>query len=51
MQGVVNYEVSRTTLEDVFLKLEGEEAIGQEGEALTPICKCGTMKLPYIYMF
>ncbi|XP_074778515.1 ABC-type organic anion transporter ABCA8-like isoform X1 [Athene noctua] len=30
LQGVVNYEVSRTTLEDVFLKLEGEEAIGQE---------------------
>ncbi|XP_057274492.1 ATP-binding cassette sub-family A member 9-like isoform X3 [Pezoporus wallicus] len=29
-QGVVNYEVSRTTLEEVFLKLEGEEAIGQE---------------------
>ncbi|XP_051490812.1 ATP-binding cassette sub-family A member 10-like [Apus apus] len=29
-QGVVNYEVSRTTLQDVFLKLEGEEAIGQE---------------------
>ncbi|XP_009696182.1 PREDICTED: ATP-binding cassette sub-family A member 9-like [Cariama cristata] len=30
LQGVVNYEVSRTTLEDVFLKLEGEEAIDQE---------------------
>ncbi|KAM6119100.1 ATP-binding cassette sub-family A member 9-like [Phoenicopterus ruber ruber] len=30
LQGVVNYEVSRTTLEDVFLKLEGEETIGQE---------------------
>ncbi|XP_030361987.1 ATP-binding cassette sub-family A member 9-like [Strigops habroptila] len=29
-QGVVNYEVSRTTLEEVFLKLEGEEAIDQE---------------------
>ncbi|XP_065549418.1 ATP-binding cassette sub-family A member 9-like isoform X1 [Lathamus discolor] len=29
-QGVVNYEVSRTTLEEVFLKLEGEEAISQE---------------------
>ncbi|XP_062472909.1 ATP-binding cassette sub-family A member 9-like isoform X3 [Pezoporus occidentalis] len=29
-QGVVNYDVSRTTLEEVFLKLEGEEAIGQE---------------------
>uniref|UniRef100_A0A672UDZ5 ABC transporter domain-containing protein n=1 Tax=Strigops habroptila TaxID=2489341 RepID=A0A672UDZ5_STRHB len=31
-QGVVNYEVSRTTLEEVFLKLEGEEAIDQEGK-------------------
>uniref|UniRef100_A0A8C0EBH7 ABC transporter domain-containing protein n=1 Tax=Bubo bubo TaxID=30461 RepID=A0A8C0EBH7_BUBBB len=30
LQGVVNYEVSRTTLEDVFLKLEGEEAVNQE---------------------
>uniref|UniRef100_A0A8C3KFM9 ABC transporter domain-containing protein n=1 Tax=Calidris pygmaea TaxID=425635 RepID=A0A8C3KFM9_9CHAR len=40
LRGVVNYEVSRTTLEDVFLKLEGEEAIGQEGKMLTPICKC-----------
>ncbi|XP_075296728.1 ATP-binding cassette sub-family A member 9 isoform X2 [Opisthocomus hoazin] len=30
LQGVVNYEVSRTTLEDVFLKLEGEEAVGHE---------------------
>ncbi|KFP21965.1 ATP-binding cassette sub-family A member 9, partial [Egretta garzetta] len=30
LQGVVNYEVSRTTLEDVFLKLEGKEAVGQE---------------------
>uniref|UniRef100_A0A8C4TSW5 ABC transporter domain-containing protein n=1 Tax=Falco tinnunculus TaxID=100819 RepID=A0A8C4TSW5_FALTI len=30
LQGVVNYEVSRTTLEDVFLKLEGKEAIDQE---------------------
>uniref|UniRef100_A0A8D0KU02 ABC transporter domain-containing protein n=1 Tax=Strix occidentalis caurina TaxID=311401 RepID=A0A8D0KU02_STROC len=37
LQGVVNYEVSRTTLEDVFLKLEGEEAINQEGKTLTPI--------------
>uniref|UniRef100_A0A8D0F391 ABC transporter domain-containing protein n=1 Tax=Strix occidentalis caurina TaxID=311401 RepID=A0A8D0F391_STROC len=40
LQGVVNYEVSRTTLEDVFLKLEGEEAINQEGKTLTPICEC-----------
>ncbi|KAM6050796.1 ATP-binding cassette sub-family A member 9-like isoform 2-T2 [Chlamydotis macqueenii] len=30
LQGVVNYEVSRTTLRDVFLKLEGEEAVNQE---------------------
>ncbi|KAM6403297.1 ATP-binding cassette sub-family A member 9-like [Rhynochetos jubatus] len=30
LRGVANYEVSRTTLEDVFLKLEGEEAIDQE---------------------
>ncbi|KAM6343887.1 ATP-binding cassette sub-family A member 9-like [Alca torda] len=30
LQGLVNYEVSRTTLEDVFLKLEGEEATGLE---------------------
>uniref|UniRef100_A0A8C0EBJ9 ABC transporter domain-containing protein n=1 Tax=Bubo bubo TaxID=30461 RepID=A0A8C0EBJ9_BUBBB len=37
LQGVVNYEVSRTTLEDVFLKLEGEEAVNQEGKTLTPI--------------
>uniref|UniRef100_A0A8C6K5G4 Uncharacterized protein n=1 Tax=Melopsittacus undulatus TaxID=13146 RepID=A0A8C6K5G4_MELUD len=40
-QGVVNYEVSRTTLEEVFLKLEGEEAIGQEGKTGTLLCKCG----------
>uniref|UniRef100_A0A8C8BM04 ABC transporter domain-containing protein n=1 Tax=Otus sunia TaxID=257818 RepID=A0A8C8BM04_9STRI len=32
LKGVVNYEVSRTTLEDVFLKLEGEEAISQEAD-------------------
>ncbi|KAJ7401601.1 ATP-binding cassette sub-family A member 9-like protein [Pitangus sulphuratus] len=32
LQGVVNYEVTRTTLEDVFLKLEGEEAIDREGD-------------------
>ncbi|XP_068007264.1 ATP-binding cassette sub-family A member 9-like isoform X1 [Melanerpes formicivorus] len=30
LQGIVNYEISRTTLEDVFLKLEGKEAIDQE---------------------
>ncbi|OPJ88485.1 hypothetical protein AV530_003038 [Patagioenas fasciata monilis] len=32
LQGVVSYEVNRTTLEDVFLKLEGKEAIGHEAE-------------------
>ncbi|XP_049669091.1 ATP-binding cassette sub-family A member 9-like isoform X2 [Accipiter gentilis] len=36
LQGVVNYEVSRTTLEDVFLKLEHNEAIDQEVKTLTP---------------
>ncbi|KAK2528401.1 hypothetical protein Q9233_007372 [Columba guinea] len=30
LQGIVSYEVNRTTLEDVFLKLEGKEAIGHE---------------------
>ncbi|KFQ31780.1 ATP-binding cassette sub-family A member 9, partial [Merops nubicus] len=30
LQGLVNYEVSRTTLEDVFMTLEGEEAIDTE---------------------
>nr|XP_014432059.1 ATP-binding cassette sub-family A member 9 isoform X2 [Pelodiscus sinensis] len=29
-QGIVNYGVSMTTLEDVFLKLEGEETVDQE---------------------
>ncbi|XP_014738256.1 PREDICTED: ATP-binding cassette sub-family A member 9-like isoform X1 [Sturnus vulgaris] len=32
LQGVVNYEVTRTTLEDVFLKLQGEETIDPEGD-------------------
>ncbi|XP_039937767.1 ATP-binding cassette sub-family A member 9-like isoform X2 [Hirundo rustica] len=32
LQGVVSYEVTRTTLEDVFLKLQGEEAIDPEGD-------------------
>uniref|UniRef100_A0A8C0HM87 ABC transporter domain-containing protein n=1 Tax=Buteo japonicus TaxID=224669 RepID=A0A8C0HM87_9AVES len=40
LQGVVNYEVSRTTLEDVFLKLEHDEAIDQEVKTLTPTGKC-----------
>uniref|UniRef100_A0A8C3V2K4 ABC transporter domain-containing protein n=1 Tax=Catharus ustulatus TaxID=91951 RepID=A0A8C3V2K4_CATUS len=31
LQGVVHYEVNRTTLEDVFLKLQGEEAIDPQG--------------------
>ncbi|KAM6297511.1 ATP-binding cassette sub-family A member 9-like [Aegotheles albertisi] len=35
LQGVVNYEVSRITLEDVFLKLEGEEASGQEDNGIS----------------
>nr|XP_009677309.1 PREDICTED: ATP-binding cassette sub-family A member 10-like [Struthio camelus australis] len=34
LQGIVNYEVSRTTLEDVFLKLEGEEAVDQEDDGV-----------------
>ncbi|XP_015501628.1 ATP-binding cassette sub-family A member 9-like isoform X2 [Parus major] len=32
LQGVVDYEVTRTTLEDVFLRLQGEEAIDPEGD-------------------
>ncbi|XP_063266240.1 ATP-binding cassette sub-family A member 9-like isoform X2 [Prinia subflava] len=32
LQGVVNYEVTRTTLEDVFLQLQGGEAINPEGD-------------------
>ncbi|XP_068511598.1 ATP-binding cassette sub-family A member 9-like isoform X1 [Anas acuta] len=32
LQGVVNYEVSRTTLADVFLKLEGKEAIDHKAD-------------------
>ncbi|XP_071429692.1 ATP-binding cassette sub-family A member 10-like isoform X2 [Pithys albifrons albifrons] len=31
-QGVINYGVSMTTLEDVFLKLEGEDTVDQEDE-------------------
>ncbi|NWU12884.1 ABCA9 protein, partial [Cephalopterus ornatus] len=31
-QGIINYGVSMTTLEDVFLKLEGEDTADQEGE-------------------
>uniref|UniRef100_A0A8C3R615 ABC transporter domain-containing protein n=1 Tax=Cyanoderma ruficeps TaxID=181631 RepID=A0A8C3R615_9PASS len=31
-QGIINYGVSMTTLEDVFLRLEGEAMAGQEGE-------------------
>uniref|UniRef100_A0A674KD19 ABC transporter domain-containing protein n=1 Tax=Terrapene triunguis TaxID=2587831 RepID=A0A674KD19_9SAUR len=33
-QGIINYGVSMTTLEDVFLKLEGEAATDQEGKIL-----------------
>uniref|UniRef100_A0A674KE57 ABC transporter domain-containing protein n=1 Tax=Terrapene triunguis TaxID=2587831 RepID=A0A674KE57_9SAUR len=32
-QGIINYGVSMTTLEDVFLKLEGEAATDQEEQA------------------
>ncbi|XP_027746188.1 ATP-binding cassette sub-family A member 10-like [Empidonax traillii] len=31
-EGIINYGVSMTTLEDVFLKLEGEDTADQEGE-------------------
>ncbi|NXG05075.1 ABCA9 protein, partial [Sakesphorus luctuosus] len=31
-QGIINYGVSMTTLEDVFLKLEGEDTVDQEDE-------------------
>ncbi|NXA58312.1 ABC8B protein, partial [Mohoua ochrocephala] len=31
-QGIINYGVSMTTLEDVFLRLEGEATADQEGE-------------------
>uniref|UniRef100_A0A8B9TZL3 ABC transporter domain-containing protein n=1 Tax=Anas zonorhyncha TaxID=75864 RepID=A0A8B9TZL3_9AVES len=37
LQGVVNYEVSRTTLADVFLKLEGKRAFDHEGKTLIPL--------------
>lgn len=47
LQGVVNYEVSRTTLADVFLKLEDEEAIDHEGKTLIPLCKFGMIKVLY----
>lgn len=30
-QGIINYGVSMTTLEDVFLRLEGEATAVQEG--------------------
>uniref|UniRef100_A0A8C4VUM2 ABC transporter domain-containing protein n=1 Tax=Gopherus evgoodei TaxID=1825980 RepID=A0A8C4VUM2_9SAUR len=33
-QGIINYGVSMTTLEDVFLKLEGETATDQKGKIL-----------------
>uniref|UniRef100_A0A8B9QY35 ABC transporter domain-containing protein n=1 Tax=Anas platyrhynchos TaxID=8839 RepID=A0A8B9QY35_ANAPL len=47
LQGVVNYEVSRTTLADVFLKLEGKEAIDHKGKTLIPLCKFGMIKVLY----
>uniref|UniRef100_A0A8C9FD21 ABC transporter domain-containing protein n=1 Tax=Pavo cristatus TaxID=9049 RepID=A0A8C9FD21_PAVCR len=37
--GVVHYEVSRTTLADALLKLEGKEDIDHKGKALIPLCK------------
>jgi len=37
--GVVHYEVSRTTLADALLQLEGREAIDHKGKALVPLCK------------
>uniref|UniRef100_A0A803XXH3 ABC transporter domain-containing protein n=1 Tax=Meleagris gallopavo TaxID=9103 RepID=A0A803XXH3_MELGA len=37
--GVVHYEVSRTTLADALLKLEGKEDIDHKGKALIPFCK------------
>ncbi|NWS77630.1 ABCAA protein, partial [Crotophaga sulcirostris] len=33
-QGIINYGVSMTTLEDVFLKLEEEATVDQEGERI-----------------
>lgn len=35
-QGIINYGVSMTTLEDVFLKLEGEAMANQEGTIYSP---------------
>lgn len=51
LQGVVNYEVTRTTLQDVFLKLQGEEAVNPEGKAPTSFCKRGIIKNTYIPIF
>lgn len=51
LQGFVNYEVTRTTLEDVFLQLQGEEAIDPEGKALTPFGKRGIPKAPSKHVF
>uniref|UniRef100_A0A8C3FTN3 ABC transporter domain-containing protein n=1 Tax=Chrysemys picta bellii TaxID=8478 RepID=A0A8C3FTN3_CHRPI len=42
-QGIINYGVSMTTLEDVFLKLEGEAATDQEGKIL------GSLQTPYAF--
>lgn len=35
-QGIINYGVSMTTLEDVFLRLEGEAMADQEGKIHNP---------------
>lgn len=41
-QGIINYGVTMTSLEDVFLKLEGEEAIA-EGKIVGLIIPFSTM--------
>uniref|UniRef100_A0A8C2UIM8 ATP-binding cassette sub-family A member 9-like n=1 Tax=Coturnix japonica TaxID=93934 RepID=A0A8C2UIM8_COTJA len=44
--GIVHYDVSRTTLADALLKLEGREAIDHRGKAVIPLCK---MKGSYLF--
>uniref|UniRef100_A0A8B9SHK6 ABC transporter domain-containing protein n=1 Tax=Anas platyrhynchos TaxID=8839 RepID=A0A8B9SHK6_ANAPL len=36
-RGIINYGVSMTTLEDVFLRLEEEATLGQEGTSVTHV--------------
>lgn len=38
--GLINYGVTTTTLEDVFLKLEGNENMKEEGKVLFSILYC-----------